>query len=212
MVCNTIHHLLEHRGSAFRDLPYVQVSVVLCYKLIPIIYRILLLQLLFKKLLLLFKKLMRPTVLADLYFQVCRHVSLFKLEHWHSPVCVYCFCIFNLIESVNDSGMRLACPCVRGLLEKYLSFFLFYENLVDINEAFFMRRPWTLMREFFPHLSIASVDGKRHLSEIVFNALIGFSLLEKYPTFGWEKRNRHSWRARNHREPGKPQKSGFFIE
>ena len=45
-VCNTIHHYLEHMGSAFRDLVliYVQVSDVLCYKPIPIIYRTSLLQ------------------------------------------------------------------------------------------------------------------------------------------------------------------------
>ena len=40
-----------------------------------------------------------------------------------------------------------------------------------------MRRPWTFirMREFF-RLSIASVDGKYHLSEVVFSALVGLSL------------------------------------
>ena len=32
------------------------------------------------------------------------------------------------------------------------------------------------MREFFPHLSTVSVDGKQHLSEVVFSALVGFSL------------------------------------
>ena len=31
---------------------------------------------------------------------------------------------------------------------------------------------------------MASVDGKQHLSKVNFSALIGFSLLEKYPTFG----------------------------
>ena len=48
-----------------------------------------------------------------------------------------------------------------------------------------MRQPWTLicMRKLFSCLSIASVDGKQHLSEIVFSALVEFSLLEKYPAF-----------------------------
>ena len=32
------------------------------------------------------------------------------------------------------------------------------------------------MREFFSRLSIASVDGKQHLSEVVFSSLVGFSL------------------------------------
>ena len=34
----------------------------------------------------------------------------------------------------------------------------------------------------FFRLSIASVDDKQHLSEVVFSALVGISLLEKYPT------------------------------
>ena len=39
-----------------------------------------------------------------------------------------------------------------------------------------MRRPWTFirMREFFPRLSIASVDGKQYLSEVQFNTLSDF--------------------------------------
>jgi hypothetical protein len=36
------------------------------------------------------------------------------------------------------------------------------------------------MREFFPRLSIASVDDKQDLNEVVFSALIGFSLLGKF--------------------------------
>ena len=38
----------------------------------------------------------------------------------------------------------------------------------------------------FSRLSIASVEGKQHLSDILFSALVGFPLLEKYPTFGQE--------------------------
>ena len=42
-----------------------------------------------------------------------------------------------------------------------------------------------------------SVDGKQHLSEVVFSDTVGFSLLEKYQTFGLS-----SWRtARSRREP-----------
>ena len=36
-------------------------------------------------------------------------------------------------------------------------------------------------------LSIASVDGMQYLNEVVFNALVGFSLLDKYLTFGREQ-------------------------
>ena len=63
----------------------------------------------------------------------------------------------------------------------------------------------------FSHLSVASIDSKQHLNEVAFRALVGFSLLEKYPTFGRWKKNRHTWIARNPREPGKPQESGFFF-
>jgi hypothetical protein len=54
------------------------------------------------------------------------------------------------------------------------------------------------MCEFFSRQSVASIDGKQHLSEVVFSALVGFSLLEKYPTFRLEKKkNRHTWSAGN---------------
>ena len=45
-------------------------------------------------------------------------------------------------------------------------------------KCIYMRQPWTftLMHEFFSRLSIASVDGKQHLSEVVFSALVWFSL------------------------------------
>ena len=59
---------------------------------------------------------------------------------------------------------------------------LSYENLVDFNEARMYEttmklhtNPWILSR-----LSLASVDGKQHLSEAVFSALIGFSLQGKW--------------------------------
>ena len=43
------------------------------------------------------------------------------------------------------------------------------------------RRSWTFIRirEFFSCLSIASVDGKQHLSEVVFSALVGFFIVTK---------------------------------
>ena len=39
----------------------------------------------------------------------------------------------------------------------------------------------------FSCLSIASVDGKQYLSEVMFRALVRFSSLEKYPTFRQEQ-------------------------
>ena len=53
-----------------------------------------------------------------------------------------------------------------------------------------MKQPRTVirMREFFYRLLIASVDGKQHLSEVVFSTLLEFSLLEKNPTSGRGKK------------------------
>ena len=55
----------------------------------------------------------------------------------------------------------------------------------------------------FFRLSIASVDGKQNLSEVVYSALVGFLLLQKYPTFGRKKPYQQN------KEPGEPQESGF---
>ena len=63
-------------------------------------------------------------------------------------------------------------------------YFFSCENLVDFNEVR-LHEPtlnihthaWIVSR-----LSIASADGKQHLSETRFSALLGCSLLEKYPT------------------------------
>ena len=66
-----------------------------------------------------------------------------------------------------------------SLLEKYPNLFFFFANTwwISMKRAC-MRRPSTFicMREFFSRMSIASVDGKQHLSEVVFSALVGFSL------------------------------------
>ena len=51
------------------------------------------------------------------------------------------------------------------LLEKYPTFFIFAKTFTFIR-----------MRDFFPRLSVASVDGKQHLNKEVFSALVGFSL------------------------------------
>ena len=58
-----------------------------------------------------------------------------------------------------------------------------------------MRWPWTsCMREFFPCLSIASVDGKQHLNEVVFSAL-RFSLMTViwFPGCIRTPRTRYQW-------------------
>ena len=62
------------------------------------------------------------------------------------------------------------------LLEKYLT--CFYENLMDFNETRLHDATLHLHMHawFFPSLSIASIDGKQYLNEVVFSALVGFSL------------------------------------
>ena len=59
---------------------------------------------------------------------------------------------------------------------------------MDFNEACLHEATLNLhmYANIFSCLSIASVDGKQHLSKVVFSALVGFSLLEKYQTFGCE--------------------------
>ena len=60
--------------------------------------------------------------------------------------------------------------------------------MVDFNETLLHVAILNLDKHawIFSRLSIASADDKQHLSEVQFIALVGFSLLEKYPTFGAE--------------------------
>ena len=62
------------------------------------------------------------------------------------------------------------------MFEKYPTFF--YENLVDFNEPHMNEVTLNLLTHtgIFYRLSIASVDGKQHLSEAVFSVFGGFSL------------------------------------
>ena len=66
---------------------------------------------------------------------------------------------------------------IRDLLEKYPAL-LFCENLMDSNEARLYEETLNLYTHAwsFSRLSIASDDGKHHMSEIVFSALVGLSL------------------------------------
>ena len=76
------------------------------------------------------------------------------------------------------------------MLEKYPTFFFFLKKKPDGFQwsAFALGdlEPSYACVNFF-RLPIASVDGKQHLSEIMFSDLVWFSLLEKYPTFGRRK-------------------------
>ena len=72
------------------------------------------------------------------------------------------------------------------LLEKYPTLLFFLRNPVGFQWsvlAWGNLEPSYTCVNFLPFLSIASVDGKQHLSEVVFSALVAFSLLGKYPTF-----------------------------
>ena len=64
---------------------------------------------------------------------------------------------------------------LRGLLENSRPYF--FENLVDFNDVHFQGATLNLQTHawIFYCLSIASIDGKHHLSEVVFSALVGFS-------------------------------------
>ena len=76
---------------------------------------------------------------------------------------------------------------IATLLEKYPNFF-FCEKLVNFNGGRLHEATLNLHTHtwFFP--SIESVNGKQHLSEVVFSALIGFSL---YITSTQDRVNNH---------------------
>ena len=65
---------------------------------------------------------------------------------------------------------------IHGLIGKYSTFFLslFCENLVDLNEARLHEATLNLhMHErIISCPSIASVDGKQHLSQVVYNVVL----------------------------------------
>ena len=65
------------------------------------------------------------------------------------------------------------------LLDKQRTFF--YGNLVNFNEVRLYEAILKLHTHawIFPHLSIASVDGKKHLSEVKFSALIKSFIVRK---------------------------------
>ena len=55
---------------------------------------------------------------------------------------------------------------------------------MDFNEARLHEANLHTHARICNHLSIASIDGKQRLSEVVFSALVRFSMLEKPPEFG----------------------------
>ena len=63
-------------------------------------------------------------------------------------------------------------------VRKVSDLFLFLQNLVNFNEARLREATLNLHTHtlIFSRLSIASVDGKKYFSEVVFSALVGFSL------------------------------------
>ena len=64
---------------------------------------------------------------------------------------------------------------------------------------------------FLP-LSIVSVYGKQHLTEVVFSVLIGFSSVRKVSDLwvGTARNRREPYQEI--KEPGKPQESGFSLK
>jgi hypothetical protein len=72
-------------------------------------------------------------------------------------------------------GIKWLESTIPGLLEKYPTLFFAKTWCISINHAC-TRWPWTFlhMSELFSCLLLVSVDGKQHLSEVVFSALVGF--------------------------------------
>ena len=78
--------------------------------------------------------------------------------------------------------INLKTPCTALLKKSIRHLFFICENLVDFYEARLHETSLNLHRHMwiFSRLSIAPVDGKHHLSELVFSALVGFSLQGKW--------------------------------
>ena len=85
------------------------------------------------------------------------------------------------VHLISCSSLRLTNQMPQNVhysIRKVSKHFFFCKNLVDFNEMHLHKATLNLHMHtwIFCYLSIASVDGKQHLSEIVFSALVGFSL------------------------------------
>ena len=109
-----------------------------------------------------------------------------KCEHFLLPQF-----IFQVSVAYNRSPQYERSLKDTILLEKY--HLIFCKNLVDFIEVPLHEVNLNLHTQalIFFRLSIASVDDKQHLREVVFSALVGFSLLGKYPTFRWGTARTH---------------------
>ena len=69
---------------------------------------------------------------------------------------------------------------------RIISELFFCENLLNFNLSCLHEATLNFHthEKNFSRLSKVSVDGKQHLSEVMFSAVVEFLLLEKYPTFG----------------------------
>ena len=61
-------------------------------------------------------------------------------------------------------------------VRKVYDLIFFCENLVDFNEVHLHEAIFNFYVLIFSHLSIVLVYGKQHLNEVVFSALVRFSL------------------------------------
>ena len=105
----------------------------------------------------------------------------------------------------NSNLITIYCPIIKE------SDFFFCENEARLHEAIMnlYMHAW-----LFSCLSIASVDGKQHLSEVVFSVLVAFSLLEKYPTFGRGRKKRNKTAYLERWKPNHPRSlvSRLFVK
>ena len=80
----------------------------------------------------------------------------------------------NTLINNRNYRNRFVTQCIT--LRKVSDLILFCKNMVDFNKAFLHMATLKLYTHIFSRLSIVAVDDKQRLSEVVFSALVGFSL------------------------------------
>jgi hypothetical protein len=71
-----------------------------------------------------------------------------------------------IVNNRNAISMISKSPVLYHSVRKVSDLIFFCKNLVDFNEEHLHEATFIQIREFFSSLSIASVDGKQHLSEV----------------------------------------------
>ena len=104
-------------------------------------------------------------------------ISEFRIRHSKISIDIYhYFALIFVFKNGSSYQPKYICYAYYSVRKVPDTFYC--ENLVDFNEVHLHEATFSLHTHtwIFSLLSIASVDGKQLLSEVVFNAFVGFSL------------------------------------